>query len=69
MCSSDLSRWQQRSDQTYRNPNLVTDPADPDTATVREPAILTAGRDVILPGDRPPLRSGRHVPGHEPPER
>jgi hypothetical protein len=62
-------RWQRRGLQPSRNPNLVTDPADPDTATVREPAIVTVGRDLIRPGDRPLLRSRRQVAGHEPLER
>jgi hypothetical protein len=63
------SRWQRRGQQPYRNPNLVTDPADPDTTAVREPAIVAAGREVGRPSALPLLRSRRRAPGHEPPER
>ncbi len=60
------SRWQRRSDQPYRNPNLVTDPAD--TAMVREPDIVAAGPD-SQPSEQSPLRPARQVPGHDAPGR
>jgi hypothetical protein len=63
------SRWQRRSDLPYRNPNLVTDPADPDTAAVREPVPVAATRDVDQPSALPPLQPRRRVTGHEPAER
>jgi conjugative relaxase-like TrwC/TraI family protein len=62
-------RWQQRGAQPYRNPHLVTDHADPDTAAVREPAIVAVGRDVDQPSALPPLQPRRRVAGREPPER
>jgi hypothetical protein len=61
-------RGQRRGAQPYRNPNLVTDPDDPDTVTVRVP-VMAAGRDVARPSELPLRRAGRRVPGHEPPER
>lgn len=62
------SRWQRRGAQPYRNPNLVTDPADPHTAAVREP-VMAAGRHVARPSELPLRRPWRRVPGQEPPER
>ena len=59
-------RWQRRSDQPYRNPNLVTDPANPATAAVREPVIVAAGRDIDRPSDLPLHRPQSHLPGHDP---
>jgi hypothetical protein len=61
-------RWQRRGHQPYRNPNLVTDPADPATAMVREPAIVTADRD-IRPSNLHLLRPEDRAAGHEPPGR
>ncbi len=63
------SRWQRRGAQPYRNPNLLTDPADPATVAVREPVVVAAGRVADLAGDLPLLRPGRAVAGHEPPSR
>ncbi|MGE3257869.1 MobF family relaxase [Pseudonocardia sp.] len=62
-------RWQRRSDRPYRNPNLVTEPADPATTAVREPAIVAAARDVDRPSDLPLHRPQSHVTVHEPPGR
>lgn len=63
------SRWQRRSGQAYRNPNLVTDRSDPATAAVREPANVAAGRDVDRSSDLLRPRPGRRMPGHAAPER
>jgi hypothetical protein len=62
-------RWERRRDLPYRNPNLVTDPADPASDAVREPALVAAGRDVDQPGDLPLHVPLSHVKGHEPPGR
>lgn len=57
------SRWERRTDQPYRNPNLVGDPDDPTTVVVREQVPARRDREADSRDRQRQLRLPR---GHEP---